>query len=214
MRLDVCNLVAMPNIDAEAKQWGSELAKRFGEAVAARRKAIGWTAVQLAARTKQIGYPISRVAISKIENNTRAGKLDVAEVVALGIALDIPPALLLFPDYPRGVVEYRPGAFSNSFRALRWFSGDGPTPAEPGLPTGETMVANDGQELVTAAEALNDLRRRRSQLATDEHATEEMKFALDEEIVTQERRLDQATKTVWVSGSAWWVAFDEWIGDE
>jgi transcriptional regulator with XRE-family HTH domain len=208
MRLDVCSLVAMPNIDVGAKQWESDLAERVGLAVATRRKALRWTAVQLSERTRQIGYPISRVAITKIEKNARAGKLDVAELIVLATALDIPPGLLLFPDYPQGQVEYRPGAMTSSFRALRWFSGVGPTPAEP-FEDGEIMVVNDGQGLVRAAEQLNDLRRRKYRALTDEEgATEEMKAAFDEEIAAHERALQNEIGTTWANASAWWVAVD------
>ncbi len=72
----------------------------LGVAVLWRRKALKLTALQLAERTKALGYPITRVAISKIEGNKRAGKLDLAELLTLAAALEIPPALLLFPDYP------------------------------------------------------------------------------------------------------------------
>lgn len=76
------------------------LAQRVGDAVAKRRKALGWTGVQLADRTAELGYPITRVAISKIETNSRAGKFDVAELLVLAEALYIPPVLLLAADFP------------------------------------------------------------------------------------------------------------------
>ena len=54
---------------------------RRGAAVKARRNALKLAAVDLAERTKALGYPVNRVAISKIEGNLRAGKLDVAELL-------------------------------------------------------------------------------------------------------------------------------------
>jgi hypothetical protein len=79
--------------------------------------------VQLAERTRQLGYPITRVAISKIESNLRAGKLDVAEWLVLSEALEIPPALLLFPGYPDGPVQGLPGNERPSVAAVWWVSG-------------------------------------------------------------------------------------------
>ena len=57
--------------------------------------------VELAERTAELGYPITRVAISKIERNSREGKLDVAELLVLAEALGIAPVLLLAPGFHR-----------------------------------------------------------------------------------------------------------------
>jgi transcriptional regulator with XRE-family HTH domain len=84
----------MPNVDAGAKAWELELAGRIG-AVHVRRKALNLTAQQLAERTKNLGYPITRVAISKIEGNMRTGKIDVADLLVLAAALDLPTISLL-----------------------------------------------------------------------------------------------------------------------
>ena len=68
------------------------------------------TAQQLAERTKELGYPVTRVAISKIESNSRAGKVDVAELLVLGAALGVPPVTLIFggPLGRHGGVAARP----------------------------------------------------------------------------------------------------------
>lgn len=113
----------MPKVNPVAKAWDLTLAERAGNAVQKRRKARGWTGVQLAERTAELGYPITRVAISKIEGNSRAGKLDVAELLVLAAALDIPPVLLLAPDFPDGQVETWPGHSVDSRQAVGWFSG-------------------------------------------------------------------------------------------
>lgn len=125
MRQVLCEDVAMPNIDEEAKAWQMEQAARVGKAVARRRTKLGMTAVDLADRTRELGYPISRVAISKIENNARAGKIDISEVTVLAAALQIPPILLTYPDLPGGEVRALPNIESvESYKALRWFIGD------------------------------------------------------------------------------------------
>jgi transcriptional regulator with XRE-family HTH domain len=128
----------MPSIDEGAKAFELELAGRVGAAVQARRKALKMTAVQLSDRTREIGYPITRGTIAKIESNSRAGKLDVTELLALSIALDTPPALLLFPDYPDGEVEVAPGRQADSQLAIDWLAGNAPLGTE----------SNEGTKLI------------------------------------------------------------------
>jgi transcriptional regulator with XRE-family HTH domain len=131
----------MPNINQAAKTWQLELAGRFGAAVQARRKALKITAQQLAERTRKLGYPVTRVAISKIETNNRAGKFDLAELFVLSVALDIPPALLLFPGYPDGRAELLPGVVMSAVDAAAWLVGDAPLSGDG---------ANDGTKLIAA----------------------------------------------------------------
>ncbi len=150
---DTCSLVAMPNIDQRAKAWELELSGRVGKAVLRRRKALGLTAVQLADKTRDLGYPITRVAITKIETNKRAGKLDIAEVLVLAVALEIPPALLLFPSFPeRGTVELLPGYDVWPPAAVRWLCGESPLPMQVHADetTGDINPPNAGTELVGA----------------------------------------------------------------
>jgi transcriptional regulator with XRE-family HTH domain len=137
----------MPNINEAAKAWELELAGRVGKAVQARRKALDLTAVQLSERTRELGYPITRVTITKIETNNRVGKVDVAELLVLAVALEIPPALLLFPDFPDGQVATMPGRETENNVAVKWLSGLVPSmwttvnqPADPELNGGAVLV--------------------------------------------------------------------------
>lgn len=113
----------MPNIDEGARAWELGLAARVGTAVQARRKTLKLTAVQLAERTKGLGYPITRVAITKIEGNSRSGKLDVAELTVLAAALDVAPLELLFPGEADSPVERLPGKTVPTAHAASWFAG-------------------------------------------------------------------------------------------
>lgn len=114
----------MPNTDETAKYWQETMAARTGRAVRRAREAAGLTALQLSDRTRDIGYPVHRTAIAKIENGLRAGKLDVAELIALALALGVPPIELIYPDLPDGPVEVWPGQQATSFQAAQWFSGE------------------------------------------------------------------------------------------
>ena len=119
------------------------LAGRVGTAIQVRQKELKLTAQQLAERTKILGYPISRVAISKIEGNKRAGKFDVAELLVLAQALELRPVSLLFPDAPDQDVEILPGSTTSTLQATAWFSGD------PGLIWPRREVADLTEKLNT-----------------------------------------------------------------
>jgi transcriptional regulator with XRE-family HTH domain len=150
----------MPHIDQSAKTWEMELSGRIGVAVQARRKALKLTAQQLAERTRELGYLVTRVAISKIETNNRAGKFDVAELIVLAVALEIPPMLLLFPNYPDGVVEALPAREVYARHAADWFGGKAVLPDKK--MDGAMVVdgGNDAIEFVKTVERRRELELR------------------------------------------------------
>lgn len=86
--------------DQAAKEWASSLAEEFGQAVKFWREKMELTAVELSNRTREIGYPITRATIAKIESNSRNSKVDVAEVLTLATALHVAPIDLIFPGLP------------------------------------------------------------------------------------------------------------------
>lgn len=106
----------------EAKQWALRRTAEIGEAVHARRVHLGLSASQLANRTKEIGYPITRGAIAKIESNSRSAKLDVNELLVLAAALQIAPVDLLFPGFPSFGNEVVPQCHLRAIQAGDWFS--------------------------------------------------------------------------------------------
>lgn len=114
----------MPNIDEQGKSWQKQNAARIGQGIAALRASAGLSAVQLSERCKELGFPISRVAISKIENGSREGKLDLAEIITLARALEVPPIELIYPGLPDEVIEPAPGEKKvRSSEAAQWFWG-------------------------------------------------------------------------------------------
>lgn len=114
----------MPKIDEAAKAWQKDMAERVGRAVQTRRRELNISAATLAKRCAELGYPISRVAIGKIETNHREGKFDLAELAALAAALDIAPISLIYPTAPDAPVDMTPGQQVPTFHAIAWFSGD------------------------------------------------------------------------------------------
>jgi transcriptional regulator with XRE-family HTH domain len=149
----------MPHITETAKTFDLTRAEWFGNAVSRRRKALNLTASELSRRTADLGYPVSRVAIAKIESNLRAGKIDVAEVLVLAAALDIPPALLIFPQLSTdGGSPVLPGRVTRDDDAVRWMSGQVSFPQEYNLLStrleGDPHPPNEGVNLIAAASLL------------------------------------------------------------
>lgn len=144
-----------------ADAWHRTTARRIGEAVASRRKERGLTAQQLAERCRELGAPIHRTTITKIENGRP--RFDLGEFLILAAALDIPPALLLFPGYPDELPhEALPGADVDSRDAVDWLSGASPL-VQLRSDKLESAPMNDGVALVHQhaefQRALDDWRR-------------------------------------------------------
>lgn len=108
----------------EAKLWAYERAEAFGNAVQFWRKKLGLTAVDLANRTKEVGYPITRATIAKIESNSRNSKVDLAEISALAAALRVAPVDLIFPGQPSAKYRVTPRSPMDAEGCSAWFYGD------------------------------------------------------------------------------------------
>ncbi|HCT3316993.1 TPA: helix-turn-helix transcriptional regulator [Corynebacterium striatum] len=109
--------------DEAAKEWASERAEEFGIAVNFWRKRLQLTMVELSSRTKEIGYPITRATIAKIETNQRNSKVDFAEVVTLASALEVSPHDLVYFGQPSKKIRATPRAEMRVDTAVEWFSG-------------------------------------------------------------------------------------------
>lgn len=107
----------------EARAWASELAEAFGKAVQLYRKKLRLSAVQLSNRCAEIGYPITRATLAKIETNGRNSKVDIAEVLTLAAALEVTPAALMFPGAPARTFRATPRTPMTSAGASEWFIG-------------------------------------------------------------------------------------------
>ncbi|RDB49348.1 helix-turn-helix domain-containing protein [Tsukamurella tyrosinosolvens] len=93
-----------------------------GEAIMKRRERMGLSAVKVAERTRELGTPVHRVALGKIEAGTRDATLP--ELVAIATALDTAPLALLFPNVLEDT-EVLPERTLPDLDALRWFLGAG-----------------------------------------------------------------------------------------
>jgi len=202
----------MPSIDEGAKLFERRLASSFGFTVKRRRNALRITASELSRRTAELGYPISRGAIAKIESNSRSGKVDVAELLVLSAALDIPPLLLLYDGFAMdGFTEVLPGVLTPDDEAARWVSGRVSFPRKLGPKAlgveGEPTPPNDGVKLISAASSLDAALETRislqnlAQREPEEPGTvsiaQRMLQINDEQIAARQKEIGDAKEALW-----------------
>jgi len=108
--------------------WSVRVAAGIGARVAYHRKRAAMTASALSARCAELGLPLDRNVIAKLENGHRQS-VTVDETLVLAAALDVPPALLLFAVGTEETAEILPGHHVPAFRAAQWASGEGPFPS-------------------------------------------------------------------------------------
>lgn len=108
------------------RAWATSISNRIGEAVRLRRQELGLSAQGVADRTVELGYPITRATISKIENGNRGGKVEVAELLVLAEVLEVSPAALVWWDAPDGQAQPLPGLHTNAGRGFEMFTGTDP----------------------------------------------------------------------------------------
>ncbi|MFU0240482.1 helix-turn-helix transcriptional regulator [Streptomyces scabiei] len=87
------------------------------------RTARKMSAQQLADECARLGHPaLQRTVISNIENGRRRD-ISVVDVLVLAAALEVAPAVLMFPAGYAAEVEYLPGKTAAPLVAADWFSG-------------------------------------------------------------------------------------------
>jgi transcriptional regulator with XRE-family HTH domain len=70
----------------------------FGERLQEIRRKRGWTQEDLASRLDDLGFPIHRVTLGQIEKGgTRARNVTLEEVLAIALALGVPPVMMMAP---------------------------------------------------------------------------------------------------------------------
>jgi transcriptional regulator with XRE-family HTH domain len=112
---------------------GQVYARRVKEA----RQRLGWTQQQLADRLSELGLPMDRTTIVKLEQGKRAQLAPVDKVFALAGALGVPPLHLLVPLEDEAEVAVTPKVSLPAPVARGWIRGTQVVPIVPepaGLP--------------------------------------------------------------------------------
>lgn len=128
-RNTMCNTLRVANEDPGDK-WATELVRRVGLAV--KKSRGGKSAAWLSERTAELGYRISPTVIAKLDSGHRGNVLNVAELLVLAAALEVPPMVLLYPELPGGEVELIPDRPASSWDAYLWATGAAPSFTNPG----------------------------------------------------------------------------------
>lgn len=105
-----------------APDWSTQLALSVAHEVRRHRQAQGLSAQQLADRCAEIGMPIQRSVLANLESGRRT-TVTIAEVLVLAAALEIPPALLVFPVGRVDKFAMLPDFEANPLAAVDWFGG-------------------------------------------------------------------------------------------
>lgn len=78
-------------------------------------------ATELAKKVSELGTPMTRMGIQRLERHERRVELD--EIGALAEALGVPPVALFLPLSQAAGVQVSPGRVVDMWSALKWFSG-------------------------------------------------------------------------------------------
>lgn len=100
---------------------------------------------ELSARLSQLGRDIPAIGIQRIESGAR--RVDVDDLVAIALALNVPPVVLLMPEAVEATDLVRTTGLTEDVEAQRiwdWLGGDAAPPQDPSIlaflgPTTATM---------------------------------------------------------------------------
>src|SRR5690606_37699283 len=110
--------------------WAGALVRTIAAEVRRHRQRRGLSTQGLADACAELGYPIKRQVLTNLENGRRDA-VPVPELLVLGKALGVPPALLVFPVGEALSCEPLPNQSRPLWDAVQWFAGFAPYPANP-----------------------------------------------------------------------------------
>lgn len=119
--------------------WPARVALVIAGEVRRYREKKGLSAQQLADACAALGLPIQRSVLANFENGRR-NTISVAELIVLAKALDVPPALLVFPLGHQPALEVLPDQERPTWMGVKWFTGDEPFPRADGISGMITLV--------------------------------------------------------------------------
>jgi transcriptional regulator with XRE-family HTH domain len=103
--------------------WPDQLTRVIAGEVRRYREWRKMSTQRLDERTAELGMRIPRSVLANLENGRR-GTISAAEILVLAAALDVPPALLLFPVGRVELVDALPDLPLLPWQAFEWFTGE------------------------------------------------------------------------------------------
>jgi transcriptional regulator with XRE-family HTH domain len=107
----------------QGPEWPARIAAQVGRQVARVRADKELTAQAVADRCTELGVPLDRATVSKLERGLRQ-TLTLGELIVLAEALEVPAIELIFP-LDHETFEWLPGKHANTWHALKRFTGEG-----------------------------------------------------------------------------------------
>lgn len=116
------------------------------------------TLAQLAARLTELGHPMQTTALSRIEQGER--RVDVDDLVALALALEVTPNALLLPEstLPEVQVMLTPSCTKDAAAAWEWACDDG-SPTDNELTTFKARLQALEEELARVSNIVEPIHR-------------------------------------------------------
>ncbi len=134
------------------------------------------TAQALADRCTDLGHPLDRSVVAKLEKGHRQ-TVTVAEVIALARALRVPPILLIYPVGDVAEFEALPAQIADTWDAAKWFTGrrsyperQTPDHPQPDDYDGLTDIWSNAAQTLSAFMQDDDYRREHMKLQSDVRA--------------------------------------------
>ncbi|WP_327090216.1 helix-turn-helix domain-containing protein [Nonomuraea sp. NBC_01738] len=115
---------------ASPSDWAVTYTRTVAAAIRHHRKRQGLSVQSVADRCTDLGYPIERTNLAKLEGGARTS-MSVAELLVLARALDTPPLTLLAPIGQDAPTEILPGIETAPGEAAAWLDGTTPPPDAP-----------------------------------------------------------------------------------
>ncbi|EPZ21549.1 helix-turn-helix domain-containing protein [Mycobacteroides abscessus] len=181
-------------------EWEKGLHARIADRI---KKLRGdFSAQQLADRTAELGYPISRSQIANYESQRKKG-LDIAELIVLCRALLISPATLIYPGPYDEDEQVDPSTKLSRFEAVQWFSGEATVRDERRMhPSWGRDAAGKAEQLATQSwwhktmelrlwRELDHAQKMRMNLFIDEDRDREQVAFYDRQIKRLREQIDQ-----------------------
>ena len=110
-------------VEHNDSDWSVRMTAGIGKRIAAHRKRRKMTVQAVADRCADLGLPIGRVTITKLEGGKREA-ITPAELAVIAAALETAPIDLLYPIGHEEDIEVLPGMRLHPHHALRWFNGE------------------------------------------------------------------------------------------